>query len=140
MSRPQLTPSDKKHFAECCICSLLLANLLPLLTASDKKLLYYGRMADIELPSKTNPPNSSLLSGYIFASMLPLCYLLWPGPSGNQPLSTRRFWWISSNMLQNDEKAVTPRIVDAIRFSTISDNAQNAMPATRNIHQHLVPR
>ena len=43
-------------------------------------------------------------------------------------------------MLQNEEKAVTPRIVDAIRFSTKKDNAQNTMPATRNIHQHFVPR
>jgi hypothetical protein len=43
-------------------------------------------------------------------------------------------------MLQNDEKAVTPRIVDAIRFSTKIDNVQNTMPATRNIHQHFVPR
>ena len=90
-------------FAERCICSLLLINfclsrnlwrfnqnpewdvrqVLPIrgffmssphLTASDKKLLYYGRMADIELTSKTNPPNSCLLSGYIFASML-LCVI-----------------------------------------------------------------
>ena len=69
-----------------------------------------------------------------------LSYFRCPGPSGNHPFSTRFFWWINSKMLQNEEKAVTPSIVDAIRFSTMIDSAQNTMPATRNIHQHFVPR
>ena len=43
-------------------------------------------------------------------------------------------------MLQNEEKAVTPSIVEAIRFSIMIDNAQKMMPATRKAHQHFVPR
>lgn len=43
-------------------------------------------------------------------------------------------------MLQNEENAVTPSIVEAIRFSIAIDNAQKMMPAIRNTHQHFVPK
>ena len=46
----------------------------------------------------------------------------------------------SSKILQNDEKAVTPKVVEMTKLLTHSDNAQKRMPATRNIHQHFVPR
>ena len=66
-------------------------------------------------------------------------YFPCPGPSGNQPFFTRCFCSNNSPMLQKEEKAVTPNMVDAIRFSTMIDKTQNTMPATRNTHQHLVP-
>ena len=59
---------------------------------------------------------------------------------GNQPFSTRFFCSNSSNMLQNDEKAITPKSVDQINESTQSDAATNKMPARANTHQHLVPK
>ena len=31
-------------------------------------------------------------------------------------------------------------MVDAIKFSMMIDNAQNIMPATKNTHQHFVPK
>lgn len=43
-------------------------------------------------------------------------------------------------MLQNEENAVTPSMVDAIKFSIKIDEAQNMMPATKNTHQHFVPK
>ena len=67
-------------------------------------------------------------------------YSLCPGPLGNHPFFTRSRWWIISKILQNDENAVTPSMVDAIKFSMMIDNAQNIMPATKNIHQHFVPK
>ena len=67
-------------------------------------------------------------------------HLLCPGPSGNHPFLTRSFCWYNSRMLQKDEKAVTPSIVEAIRLSTMNDKTQNTTPAMRNIHQHLTPR
>ena len=43
-------------------------------------------------------------------------------------------------MLQKEENAVTPRIVERMKLLTINDMAPNMIPARRNIHQHLVPR
>ena len=43
-------------------------------------------------------------------------------------------------MLQNDEKAITPKSVDQINEATQSDAATNKMPARANTHQHLVPK
>ena len=43
-------------------------------------------------------------------------------------------------MLQKDEKDVTPRIVDAIRLSIITDRAPKRMPASRNIRPKIVFR
>lgn len=43
-------------------------------------------------------------------------------------------------MLQNEENAVTPSIVEAIRFSIMIDNVQKIAPTTKNAHQHFVPR
>jgi hypothetical protein len=42
-------------------------------------------------------------------------------------------------MLQNEENAVTPRMVERMKLLTINDMASNMIPARRNIHQHLVP-
>ena len=64
--------------------------------------------------------------------MVNLIYFLWPGPSGNQPLRTRSRWWITSSMLQNEEKATTPRIVDQIRWLTIMDAMAKSTPASAN--------
>jgi hypothetical protein len=43
-------------------------------------------------------------------------------------------------MLQNEEKAVTPRMVESMRLFTNMEIVPKMIPAIRNIHQHLVPR
>ena len=43
-------------------------------------------------------------------------------------------------MLQNDEKATTPKSVDQIKELTHNEAPTKRMPAKANIHQHLVPK
>ena len=59
---------------------------------------------------------------------------------GNQPFSTRFFCSNSSKMLQNDEKATTPKSVDQIKELTHKEAPTKSTPARANIHQHLVPK
>ena len=67
-------------------------------------------------------------------------YSLWPGPLGNHPFFTRSRCSKISRILQKEENAVTPKMVDTVKFVARIESAQNANPATRNIHQHRVPR
>ena len=56
--------------------------------------------------------------------MLRFFYLLCPGPSGNHPLRTRLRCSNTSNMLQKEEKATTPKIVDSMIPSVSIDATQ----------------
>ena len=67
-------------------------------------------------------------------------YSLCPGPLGNHPFFTRSRCSKISRMLQKEENAVTPKMVDTVKFDARIDSAQNINPATTNIHQHRVPR
>ena len=77
---------------------------------------------------------------FLFNSLNILEYLVEEGEQNRASAFIRKLAGMYRYMLQNDEKAVTPSIVDAIRLSTTTDRTQNRIPATRNIHQHLVPR
>ena len=85
------------------------------------------------------------LSTFIFPLSSVLCTLYSvisttyaPGPQETSPSEHASSAEKSSKILQNDEKTVTPRVVEMTKLLTHSGIAQKRMPATRNIRAEVV--
>ena len=101
----------------------------------EKPLIAFSSACEIV----ANDMEVNKISRSLWSLMSCSIYFLCPGPSGNQPLRTRSRWWMTSSMLQNEEKAMTPSIVDQIRWLTNMDAAAKSTPDIANIIQLFMP-
>ena len=74
---------------------------------------------------------------YIIIAAFYLFFLF--GLAGNHPFSTLFFWANTSPMLQKDENATTPRIIESVRSTTSSEAMPAKIPSSRKSHQLLTP-